>query len=129
MRRRAGTAIGVLGIALMTISPGGRAPASIPSTFRFDLDARPELHRLWDASVAAKAERVGCLAATIGGDTVEISQVFPLQPGPADSLGISASRPWRTVARPSGGVRCTPTWRSGTVFIPTRFFPEPIAES
>ena len=90
MRRRAGTAAGVVGIALITISAGGRGLASIPSTFRFDLDARPELHRLWDASVAAKAERVGCLAATIGGDTVEISQVFPLQPGPADSLGISA---------------------------------------
>jgi hypothetical protein len=62
----------------------------IPSAFRFEPDAQPELHRLWEASAEAKAERVACLAATIGGDTVEISRVFLLDPGPADSLGISA---------------------------------------
>jgi hypothetical protein len=62
----------------------------IPSTFLFDLDARPALHRLWEVSSQAKAERVGCLAATIDSDTVHISRVLPLDPGPADSLGISA---------------------------------------
>lgn len=66
------------------------APKRIPTAFRFEPDARPELHRLWDVSASAKAERVACLAATIEGDTVQISRVFPLEPGPADSLGISA---------------------------------------
>jgi hypothetical protein len=62
----------------------------IPSAFHFEADATPALHRLWDSSVNAKAERVACLAATIGGDTVQISSLLPLDPGPADSLGISA---------------------------------------
>ena len=66
-------------------------PSPIPSTFRFELDAMPELHRLWEASSQVKAERVACLAATIDSDTVHISRVLPLEPGPADSLGISAS--------------------------------------
>jgi hypothetical protein len=65
-------------------------PRFIPSTFRFELDAGPELHRLWQASAQAKEERVACLAATIDSDTVHISRVLPLAPGPADSLGISA---------------------------------------
>jgi hypothetical protein len=62
-----------------------------PRAFRFEADAGPELHRLWDASSAAKAERVACLAASIEGDTVRISRVFPLEVGRADSLGISAA--------------------------------------
>ena len=66
------------------------APSRIPTAFRFESDARPELHRLWDASAEAKAERVACLAATIEDDTVHISRVFPLETGSADSLGISA---------------------------------------
>lgn len=65
-------------------------PGSVPSAFRFDPYATPELHRLWESSSQAKAERVACLAATIGGDTVQISRVLPLDPGPADSLGVSA---------------------------------------
>jgi hypothetical protein len=90
VRRGAGAAVRGLGITLVMLSLGAGTPAAIPTAFRFDLDARPELHRLWDASIGAKAERVACLAATIGGDTVEVSRVFPLEPGPADSLGISA---------------------------------------
>ena len=66
-------------------------PRPIPSTFLFDGGARPALHRLWEASVRAKAERVACLAAIIDADTVHISGVLPLEPGPADSLGISAA--------------------------------------
>lgn len=62
----------------------------IPSTFRFELDAQPELHRLWEESAHAKAERVACLAASIDSDTVHITRVLALDPGPADSLGISA---------------------------------------
>lgn len=79
-----------VGVAALAVRFAAGAPKPIPSAFRFEPDARPALHRLWEASVGAKAERVACLAATIGGDTVEISAVFPLEPGPADSLGISA---------------------------------------
>jgi hypothetical protein len=66
------------------------ATGPIPSTFSFESDARPELHRLWDASSLAKAERVACLAASIDSDTVHISRVLPLEPEASDSLGISA---------------------------------------
>ena len=80
----------LLAAAALPVLLAADTRGSIPTAFRFDPDARPELHRLWEASSAAKAERVACLAATIGGDTVQISRVFPLDPGPADSLGISA---------------------------------------
>lgn len=62
----------------------------VPTAFRFEAEAQPELHRLWESSSAAKAERVACLAASIEGDTVRISRVLPLVAGWADSLGISA---------------------------------------
>jgi hypothetical protein len=77
------------GVAL-ALSISAHASRSIPRGFRFEPDARPELHRLWEASFDAKAERVACLAGSIEGDTVSISRVFPLDPGPSDSLGISA---------------------------------------
>jgi hypothetical protein len=67
------------------------ASTPIPSAFRFEADASAELHRLWDASSTAKAERVACLASTIEGDTIQISRVRLLDAGPADSLGISAA--------------------------------------
>ena len=57
-----------------------------PMRFRFELNATPELHRLWETSSAAKAERVACLAATLEGDTVRISRVVPLESGRSDSL-------------------------------------------
>jgi hypothetical protein len=72
----------------LMLAAGSTRP--VPSTFRFEVDAGPELHRLWEASTRAKAERVACLAATIDSDTVHISRVRPLEPGGADSLGISA---------------------------------------
>ncbi len=68
----------------------GAAPELIPAAFRFDVTARPELHRLWQASVSAKAERVACLAGSIDSDTVRISEVFPLEAGPSDSMGVAA---------------------------------------
>jgi hypothetical protein len=79
-----------LWLALVAVLLAAGGPGPIPSAFHFEADATPELHRLWTSSVDAKAERVACLAATIGGDTVQISRVLPLDPGPADSLGISA---------------------------------------
>jgi hypothetical protein len=68
----------------------GATPEVVPTAFQFDAIARPELHRLWQASVGAKAERVACLAGSIERDTVRISEVFPLESGPSDSMGISA---------------------------------------
>jgi hypothetical protein len=65
--------------------------ARIPSVFRFEVGATPELHRLWEVSSSAKAERVACLAASIESDTVRISRVVPLESGRSDSLGISAA--------------------------------------
>ncbi|MGH7497592.1 MAG: hypothetical protein ACREL3_01940 [Gemmatimonadales bacterium] len=61
-----------------------------PSTFRIAPDALAELHRLWAASVAAKAERVACLASAIEGDTVRITRVLPLEVRAVDSLAVGA---------------------------------------
>ena len=90
MRLGIRTLLGTVGIAAVGFLLAADTPGSIPRAFRFEPDATPELHRLWEASSEAKAERVACLAATIGGDTVQISRVFSLDPGPADSMGISA---------------------------------------
>ena len=82
--------LGVVAAVAFGLLLAASMPRPIPSTFLFEVDARPELHHLWEASAQAKAERVACLAATIDSDTVHISRVLPLPPGPADSLGISA---------------------------------------
>jgi hypothetical protein len=79
----------VVTAALGLLLAAGRS-RPIPSTFLLDVGARATLHQLWEASTEAKAERVACLAATIDSDTVHIPRVLPLEPGPADSLGISA---------------------------------------
>ena len=75
--------------ALMLLLTGA-APELVPTAFRFEATARPELQRLWQTSVGAKAERVACLAGSIDVDTVRISEVFPLEVGPSDSMGVSA---------------------------------------
>ena len=77
--------------AILPFTIGADAGTRIPTAFRFESDASPQLHRLWQVSSGAKAERVACLAATIESDTVRISRVVPLESGRADSLGISAS--------------------------------------
>jgi hypothetical protein len=69
----------------------GSSRGLVPTAFRFEADAQPALHQLWDASLAAKAERVACLAASIEADTVHITQISALEPGRADSLGVSAA--------------------------------------
>lgn len=79
---------------------GADAPTADPSAFRFEDNARPELHRLWAASVEAKAERVACLAATIEGDTIQITRVLALNSGRGDSLGISAAASLETCGPP-----------------------------
>lgn len=93
-------------IVALTVLLTAAAAERVPSAFRFDATARPELHRLWETSIRAKAERVACLAGSIESDTVLITQVFPLEPGRSDSLGISAGE--------SLDVCGPPNWR-GTV--------------
>lgn len=80
-----------LSVLALPLLLAAHVPGSVPSAFRFEAGAQPELHRMWDASSLAKAERVACLAAEIEGDTVRISRVLPLEEGRADSLGISAA--------------------------------------
>jgi hypothetical protein len=76
--------------AVAVLLLGADASHPVPSAFRFAPDAGPQLHQLWNASVDAKSERVACLAASIEGDTVRISDVFPLGPSRSDSMGVSA---------------------------------------
>jgi hypothetical protein len=77
-------------VPLVSLTLVATVAAPIPTAFRFEADAQPDLHRLWDASSASKSERVACLAATIESDTVRITRVLPLESGRSDSLGISA---------------------------------------
>jgi hypothetical protein len=96
MPARWGFAFSALAVLLLAAGP----PGPIPTAFRFDPDARPLLHELWQSSLAAKAERVACLAATIESDTVRISDVLPLDPARSDSLGIAASASLETCGPP-----------------------------
>jgi hypothetical protein len=85
-------------VSLLLASSG--RPGPIPSAFRFDAGASPELHSLWENSMRAKTEQVACLSATIDSDTVQISGVFPLAPAPSDSLGVSAGASLDTCGPP-----------------------------
>ena len=76
------------------------------ATFRFSAEAGAGLQALWRESVAAKEERVACLASTISHDTVFVTRISALAPDDADSMGISATR---SVAE------CGPPAWSGTV--------------
>lgn len=89
---------GAVGLALLL---GADAPRPVPSAFRFEPSARPSLHRLWEASLSAKAERVACLAGSIDGDTVLISGVLPLEVSASDSLGVSAGASLDTCGPPN----------------------------
>jgi len=64
-------------------------PPGAPQAFSVDSGAQAALRALWTASVAARAERVACLASVINGDTLHITRVQPLTTG-ADSLAVSA---------------------------------------
>lgn len=89
-----------VGAAALALLLGADAPTPVPSAFRFEADTRTELHRLWEASSTAKAERVACLAGSIDADTVHISSILPLDPERADSLGISAGASLETCGPP-----------------------------
>jgi hypothetical protein len=78
--------MGVLARSEPALGQGSR-PAG---TFRFSHEAGAGLQRLWQASVAAKEERVACLASTVRNDTVFVTRIEALEPEDADSLGISA---------------------------------------
>ncbi len=80
---------------------GAATPRSIPRAFRFEGNAQSELHTLWEESARSKAERVACLAGSIESDTVHITDVFALDPGRSDSLGISAAASLETCGPPS----------------------------
>jgi hypothetical protein len=90
--------IALSALAILLLAAG--IPGPVPTVFRFDPDARPLLHQLWQSSLGAKAERVACLAATIESDTVRISDVLPLGPARSDSLGVAASASLETCGPP-----------------------------
>ena len=92
---------GTLRIGIVALLLAADRPAAAPTAFRFEPGARPELHRLWDASHSAKAERVACLAGSIDSDTVRISRVLPLEVEASDSLGVSAGASLETCGPPS----------------------------
>lgn len=69
----------------------GQSPPQVQNpTFRFTREAGAALRSIWHASVAAREERVACLASTIRNDTVLVTRVEVLAPEDADSMGISA---------------------------------------
>jgi hypothetical protein len=74
--------------------------------FRFSREAGVTLGELWRASVAAREERVACLASSIRNDTVFVSRIAPLDPEEADSMGVSATASIN---------KCGPPEWSGTV--------------
>lgn len=76
------------------------------AAFRFSREAGAALGDLWKASLAAREERVACLASTIRHDTVFVSRIDPVEPEQADSMGISAT---------ASIERCGPPEWSGTV--------------
>jgi hypothetical protein len=94
--------IGILGSPEIAYGQRGRPSG----TFRFSHEAGVGLQSLWQASLAAKQERVACLASTIRNDTVIVTGIEALEPEDADSLGISAT---------ASVEQCGPPEWSGTV--------------
>jgi endonuclease YncB( thermonuclease family) len=73
--------------ALAVVLAGARGRG--PQVLAVAPDAQAALRALWRASVAARVERVACLASVVDGDTLRITRVNPLTAG-ADSLAVSA---------------------------------------
>jgi hypothetical protein len=71
----------------------------MPNAFRVEPAARASFRELWAASVAAKSERVACLASVVQGDTLRITRIMPLTAG-ADSMAVSASASLETCGPP-----------------------------
>jgi len=74
--------------------------------FAFSAEAGRALRVLWDASVAAHAERVACLGAEVRNDSVFVHRIMLLDPEGADSMSISSEESVE---------RCGPPEWSGTV--------------
>ena len=85
-------------LALFTgLAGGGRARG--PYAFAVAPAAQAELRALWSGSLAAKLERVACLASVIDGDTLRIVRVQALDAG-ADSVAVSAQASLETCGPP-----------------------------
>ncbi len=98
-----------IGTAAGPVAAQAPPPVNAPgpaAVFTFTAEAGHAVRRLWDESVAAQAERVACLGATVRNGTVLVSRVLPLDPEAADSMGISAE---------ASIERCGPPEWSGTV--------------
>jgi hypothetical protein len=80
--------------------------AGLKAEFRFSPGAGASLRTLWEESLAAREERVACLAAGITGDTVFVSRILRVEPDGADSMGVSAT---------ASVEHCGPPEWSGTV--------------
>jgi len=57
------------------------------AAFRFSREAGAALGALWKASLAAREERVACLASTIRNDAVFVSRIDPLEPASIERCG------------------------------------------
>lgn len=62
----------------------------LPARFQFEPEASEALHRLWTLSSDARQEMVACIGGVPHGDSVLVTRVLILEPGRADSLGVSA---------------------------------------
>jgi hypothetical protein len=89
-----------------TPAAGQSAPLVRQAAFRFSREAGAALREMWQASVAAREERVACLASSIRNDTVFVSRIASLDSEDADSMGISAI---------ASIERCGPPEWSGTI--------------
>ena len=105
--RRLGVGLVLLTVvALQLEAQGDSLPRRSTPAFRFSREAGAALGELWRASLAAREERVACLASTIRNDTVFVSRIDPLEPEGADSMGTSAT---------ASIDKCGPPEWSGTV--------------
>jgi hypothetical protein len=94
--------LSMLAAPLMAQANGGGSRA----VFRFSREAGSALRELWKTSLAAREERVACLATMIRNDTVFVLRIAALEPEEADSMGISAQ---------TSVDQCGPPEWSGTV--------------
>jgi hypothetical protein len=90
VRLRVGAGALLLAAAAGPLTGQGTSSAREPA-FRFSREAGSALRSLWETSVAAREERVACLASTIRNDTVFVTRIRVLDSADADSLGISAA--------------------------------------
>ena len=76
----------------MRLLPAQTSAPLSRASFQFGQDAGHALREMWQKSLAAREERVACLASFIRNDTVFVTDIALLEPEDADSMGISATR-------------------------------------